>query len=117
VDLVRLAVGDEGKFIHHSVETKAAGLIVEAFGRGNMPRPVMDAVTRAAQAGVVVVVVSRTQEGRVELSDALLRSGVISGEDLDGLKARILLMIALGATRDVSIIQDWFRRAGGVLEK
>jgi L-asparaginase len=115
VDLVRLVAGDQGKFIAYAVQTKAAGIVVEAFGRGNMPRPVLDAIGAARRAGVVVVVVSRTQEGRVELSDALLQSGVISGEDLDGLKARVLLMVALGATKDIPTIQQWFHRAGGVV--
>lgn len=44
-------------------------------------------------------------------------AGVISGEDLDGLKARILLMVALGATKDLPTIQRWFHQAGGVVEE
>lgn len=113
VDLVRLVAGDQGKFINYAVETKAAGVVVEAFGRGNMPAPVVDAVRKARQAGLIVVIVSRTQEGRVEIADDLLKAGVIEGEDLDGLKARILLALALGATRDTAAIQKWFRQAGG----
>jgi len=117
VDLVRLVAGDQGKFINSAVETKAAGVVIEAFGRGNMPRAVSDAVEKARKAGLIVVVVSRTQEGRVELSDDLTKSGVISGEDLDGLKARILLVVALGATKDIPTIQQWFHQAGGVIER
>jgi L-asparaginase len=117
VDLVRLAAGDQGKFIDCAIETKSAGVVIEAFGRGNMPRPVLDAVNRARKAGLIVVVVSRTEEGRVVLEDQLLNSGVISGEDLDGLKARILLTVALGATNDIATLQDWFHQAGGVVEK
>jgi L-asparaginase/Glu-tRNA(Gln) amidotransferase subunit D len=41
---------------------------------------------------------------------------VISGEDLDGLKARVLLAVALGATQDIGTIQNWFRLAGGLVE-
>lgn len=113
VDLVRLVAGDQGKFINYAVETKSAGIVVEAFGRGNMPAPVVEAVRKARQAGLAVAIVSRTQEGRVELSDDLLKSGVIEGEDLGGLKARVLLMLALGATHDTATIQKWFREAGG----
>jgi len=115
VDLVRLVAGDQGKYINHSIETKASGIVIEAFGRGNMPRPVSDAVRKAREAGLSVVIVSRTDEGRVEISDELMRSGVISGEDLDGLKARILLTVALGVTRDPAQIQKWFSAAAGVL--
>lgn len=117
VDLVRLVAGDQGKFINYAIETKAAGIVIEAFGRGNMPRPVADAVDKARKAGLIVVIVSRTAEGRVELPDSLLKTGVIGGEDLDGLKARILPTVALGATKDIPTIQNWFHLAGGVIEK
>ncbi len=117
VDLVRLVAGDTGKFIRHSIETGARGIVIEAFGRGNMPRPVMEALTAALEAGQVVVVVSRTVEGRVALSSRLLEAGVIEGEDLDGLKARIVLMLALGAEIEIDEIQDLFRRVGGTYTK
>jgi L-asparaginase len=114
VDLVRLVAGDSGKFIKHSVDTKAAGIVIETFGRGNMPQPVAQAVIAAREAGLAVVLVSRTAEGRVEISENLRRIGIISGEDLDGLKARILLTVALGATKDSAQIQKWFSAAAGV---
>jgi L-asparaginase len=116
VDLVRLVAGDQGKFINDAVETHAAGVVVEAFGRGNMPQPVTAAIANARKAGLIVVVVSRTEEGRVELSDSLLKEGVVSGEDLNGLKARMLLTVALGATKDIPTIQNWFHQAAGVIE-
>jgi len=115
VDLVRLVAGDRGKFINHAVETKAAGVVVEAFGRGHMPGVVKVAVANARKAGLVVVIVSRVPGGRVDPS--LVEKGVISGEDLDGLKARMLLAVALGATKDIPTIQRWFHQAGGVIEK
>jgi L-asparaginase len=114
VDLIRLTAGDEGKFINYAVETKSSGIVVEAFGRGNMPQPVVNAVSNARKAGLIVVIVSRTQEGRVEISEDLLKSGVITGEDLEGFKARVLLMLALGTTHDPATIQNWFHQAAGV---
>lgn len=113
VDLVRLVSGDTGKFIRYSTETGARGIVIEAFGRGNMPRPVTAALTAALDSGQIVVVVSRTAEGRVSLPSELLEAGVIEGEDLDGLKARIVLMLALGAETEIHKIQDLFRRVGG----
>jgi len=117
VDLVRLVAGDQGKFINHAVATKATGIVVEAFGRGNLPSPVRVAVGDARKAGVIVVIVSRVQGGRVEISPKLLAAGVIGGEDLDGLKARMLLAVALGATKDIPTIQRWFHQAGGVVKQ
>jgi L-asparaginase len=113
VDLVRLVAGDTGKFIRHSAQTGARGIVIEAFGRGNMPRPVAEAVTESLEAGQAVVVVSRTTEGRVQLSPRLTEAGVIEGEDLDGLKARIVLMLALGAGFERAEIQNLFRTLGG----
>ena len=113
VDLVRLVAGDTGKFIKYSAESGARGIVIEAFGRGNMPRPVTEAVTESLEAGQAVVVVSRTTEGRVALSSRLREAGVIEGEDLDGLKARIVLMLALGAGMDQSEIQSLFRAVSG----
>jgi L-asparaginase len=115
VGLVRLSAGDTGRFIAYAAEAKDAGIVVEAFGRGNMPPPVVEAVLKARKAGLMVVVVTRTQEGRVELPASLTREGVIEGEDLGGLKARILLMLALGATRDPVKIQQWFNQAAGTM--
>ena len=113
VDLVRLVAGDTGKFIRYAAETEAAGIVIEAFGRGNMPRPVLDAVNDVLDAGLLVVVVSRTAEGRVALSRRLTEAGVIEGEDLDGLKARIVLMLALGAEMAPEAIQNVYVRLGG----
>lgn len=114
VDLLKLSAGDTGKFIRYATKSKSVGLVIEVFGRGNMPPNVMDAVLEARRAGVIVIITSRTGEGRVEISDKLKDAGVIEGEDLDGLKARILLILALGITHDVGTIQKWFRQVAGV---
>ena len=65
------------------------------------------------QAGAVVVFVTRTGAGRVVLSDAQREAGILSGGDLDGLKARILLTVALGAGRNAEEIGAAFRRLSG----
>ena len=117
INLVVLATGGGDKFIDASMSTHAAGLVVEAFGRGNMSEVVRDAILTARKQGLVVVVVSRTQGGRVDLMPELRDAGVIDGQDLDGLKARILLAVALGTTKDIPTIQRWFRQAGGVADQ
>ena len=70
---------------------------------------------KARKAGLAVVVVTRTQEGRIELQANLIKEGVIEGGDLGGLKARVLLMLSLGATRDPAEIQQWFNQAAGTM--
>lgn len=113
VELVRLTAGGGAASIRAAAQAGARGLVVEVFGRGNAPPPVAEAVEAAMQAGAVVVFVTRTGAGRVVLSDAQREAGILSGGDLDGLKARILLTVALGAGRNAEEIGAAFRRLSG----
>ncbi len=106
VDLITLVAGGDGHLIRAAAATGAKGLVVETFGRGNVPPAVMDAVHAARAKGTTVVFTTRTRGGRVEIDDAARKMGVITGEDLDGLKARMLLVAALGAGQSDAQIQD-----------
>ena len=97
VELVRLSAGGGAGPIRAAVEAGVRGLVVEAFGRGNAPPPVMEAVEAALEAGLTVVFTTRTGAGRVVLSERQRSLGIVSGEDLAGLKARMFLVAALGA--------------------
>jgi L-asparaginase/Glu-tRNA(Gln) amidotransferase subunit D len=79
-----------------------------------MPGDVARAILAARKAGLVVVVVSRVSDGRIDVRPQFIEAGVIAGEGLDGLKARTLLTVALGATKDIPTIQRWFQQAAGV---
>jgi L-asparaginase len=119
IDLVTLYAGSDGSAIRQAVGSGARGIVVEVFGRGNAPPPVMDAVGEARSRGVVVVFTTRTGGGRVELSETARRAGVVSGEDLDGLKARIVLVVALGAmgsSPDLDTLRSYYRRLSGAVD-
>ena len=113
VELVRLSAGGGAASIRGAAEAGAKGIVVEVFGRGNAPPPVAEAVDAAVQAGVLVVFATRTGAGRVVLSDAQRERGIIAAGDLDGLKARILLAVALGAGQTAGEIDAAFRRLSG----
>ena len=113
VALVRLTAGSDGEAIRVAAITGARGVVVEVFGRGNAPPPVMAAVGAVIEGGVAVVFTTRTGGGRVVLSESQRNLGVISGEDLDGLKARMLLAAALGARRPHDEIAAAFRTLAG----
>jgi L-asparaginase len=115
VDLVTLYSGSEGTGIRNAIRSGAQGLVVEVFGRGNIPPDAMAAVTEAREKGVVVVFSSRTGGGRVELGEEAKKAGVLSAEDLDGLKARIVLVVALGAGANTETIAGYFQRLSGEL--
>jgi L-asparaginase len=116
VDLVTLYGGSDGRAIRQAADAGARGIVVETFGRGNLPPEAMEAVREARAKGVVVAFTTRTGGGRVEIGEEAQRAGVVSAEDLDGLKARIVLVVALGAGADESRIATFYRRLAGELE-
>lgn len=113
VDLLTLVAGSDGRLVDASVGSGAQGLVLEVFGRGNVPPAVLAAVKRAREKQVVLVYTSRTRGGRVLVDEESRRLGVIGGEDLDGLKARMLLVVALAGTRDPALLQSYFERLAG----
>jgi L-asparaginase len=64
---------------------------------------------KAAQAqGIVIVGSDRKGAGRVGLNPETAKMGLITAEDLNAQKARILLRLALTTTRDPVEIQRMF---------
>lgn len=117
VTLIRLFAGSDGSQVRAAVASGQRGIVLEVFGRGNVPPDVMDAVRDARAKNIAVVFTPRTGGGRVLLDDDAKRSGVLSGEDLDGLKARLVLVAALGTTNDPEKLRSYFRRLSGKLEE
>ncbi len=103
VDLVKLVIGSDARFIRCAMQSGARGLVVEAFGRGNANLAVVAGVREAVAAGVPVLVTSRCPQGRVQpiYGDGggkdLVDAGAIFAGDLTGVKARVLLSVLLGA--------------------
>ncbi len=117
VDIIKMFVGADGRFIDFAVREGARGLVVEGLGRGNVTIPAMAAIERAIQAGVPVVITSRCPRGRVLDTYAyegagkpLRRAGAILGGMLPSHKARLKLMLALGAGWSVEQIRASFEK-------
>jgi L-asparaginase len=115
IDLLTLVAGSDGRLVKAAIESGARGIVLEVFGRGNVPPLVMDAVREARAKGVVVVFTTRTRGGRVEIDQEARALGVVSGENLDGLKARMLLVAALPGTSDPAVLQTYFDQVTGRL--
>lgn len=103
VGLVRCASGFGGELVDYLSGQGYKGIVIEAFGRGNVPPETASAVKRAIGAGIVVVITSRCYEGRVLGVYAyeggcvdLIEAGAITAGDMQGHKIRLLLMSALG---------------------
>jgi L-asparaginase len=106
VDLIKLAMGMDGRFLRCSVEHGVEAIVLEAFGRGNAPMAVLDEVVSICSAGTLVFVASRCPQGRTAPiygnggGKDLEAAGAIFLEDLSGIKARILLSVLFGCGYD-----------------
>src|SRR4029077_15899583 len=116
VDLVVATVGSDGHQIKAALDAGARGIVLELFGRGNIPGPMVAEIREALKNHVTLVFTTRAAGGgRVLVGPVFRQAGVISGQDLDGLKARMVLIAALGKTQDSAVIQGYFDRLGGKL--
>lgn len=105
VYLVKLATGSDGFFFDCLIAKKARGIVVEGFGRGNVPPAAFMGMKKAVAAGIPVVITTRCPGGRVldvyaydGGARSLKEAGVILGGEINGPKARIKLILALGLT-------------------
>ena len=107
VQLIRMAQGANDLLLRACVRERVPGIVVEATAGGNVNPPFYDGICAALEAGIPVIVATRVTAGAPHLGKgyrgslaSLLAKGAIPSGYLSGLKARILLMVALGETRD-----------------
>src|SRR2546421_8496600 len=108
IDIVYSYAGADGALVDAAVAAGARGIVSAGFAPGSPTPQQRAALERAAKSGVVVVQCSRAASGRVAPRRRLRESGIVAGEDLSPQKARILLMLALTTTTDVTAIQEMF---------
>jgi L-asparaginase len=110
VDILYIYEDMPGDLVDAAVKAGANGVVAAGVGNGNMPKAVMDALARAAKAGVVVVRASRVPLGyvgrNVEVDDD--KMNFAAAEELNPPKARVLLRLALMKTKDPKQIQAMF---------
>ncbi len=119
VELVTACAGADARFLRHAVATGARGIVVEALGGGNVPPAMLDGVRDAVGSRVVVVVASRCGHGRTAPhygyeggGVTLKQAGAIFSGELPAPKARIKLMVLLGAGFSAERIRESFERPG-----
>jgi L-asparaginase len=115
VDLIRVTQGADVRLFRHSIEDGAAGVVLESFGGGRLPPWWLPLITDAFQRRTVVAITTRCaagglgdEFGYVGAFHDLSRLGVLFAHQLSGPKARIKLMVALGAARNTSELRNWF---------
>lgn len=115
VTLLKLGVGVDAALLEDAVARGARGVVIEALGGGRLPPWWLPAANRAIKQGVAVIIASRCPAGRVtdrygyagaHRDQVDLGCGFAGG--LNGQKARIRLMAALGAAGDAAGALRWF---------
>ena len=93
---------------------KLDGLIIEAFGAGNLPKETAEKLTEMAKAGLPIALVSRCFNGIAEPVYAyegggvkLHQAGIMFVKELNAPKARIKLLIALNVGLSGQALRDY----------
>ncbi len=110
VDMAYAYAGADGVLVDALRERGSDGLVLVGFGGGSYPAAFLEAGKRAVQAGIPVVLATRSWNGRVVMTPQKESGGFIVCDDLMPQKARILLMLALTVTRERQAIQELFYR-------
>jgi L-asparaginase len=119
VALIKIAMGEDGRLIRAVPGLGHAGLVIEGAGAGHVPATVADIVGEVAMQ-MPVVLASRTLAGPAfertygypgsEID--LIGRGALPGGFLTGLKARLLLTLALRAGWDRAALKAGFAAFG-----
>lgn len=108
VDVNYTTLGSDGLLVDAAVAAGAKGIINAGLGNANMPVATMKSLQTAQQKGVLIVVDSRVGTGIVTPTGQFTKASFVSAMMHNPQKARILLMLALTKTSDISEIQRIF---------
>ena len=110
VDVIYAHASMSADLIDAAIKNGAKGIVVAGVGDGNMTTPALDALTKAAKNGVVVVRSSRLPSGITlrnnEVNDD--EKGFVASGELNPAKSRVLLQLALTKSKDPVAIQKMF---------
>ena len=115
VDLIKLCQGASERQLRHAIDDGVAGIVIEAFGSGRVPPWWLPLIREAMAQRTALVIATRCAAGSVYDEYGYLgayhdlqRMGVLFAQNLSGVKARIKLMVALGAARKPEELRNWF---------
>ena len=117
VALVRVSMGDDGQLLEAVGGLSVEGVVVEGLGGGHVPSRLLPAIDSLV-ARMPVLLASRTGAGRGLMTTYgypggdvdLVARGLVPTGDLDGAKARLLLMAALATSEERSQAEAAVRR-------
>lgn len=120
VHVIKMAQGASDLFFRACVSERVDGIVIEGTGGGNVNLPFYQGACAALEAGIPVIAGLRLLSGAPHPGkgykgswQSLIDKGAISAGYLSGIKARILLMVALAHTNDPARLREIFKQAGG----
>ena len=116
VYLIKSFTDIDDSFIEAIAQLNPDGIVIEAFGQGNLPKEVVPALKNIIDKKIPVVIVSRCNHSIVQPKynydgggKQLHDLGVILVSGLSGQKARIKLLVALAAMSNIERIREVFQ--------
>lgn len=102
VPVVKAVTGDDGELLSAVAEAKPDAVVIEGFGRGNLPSGMMASLKKLLKQGTLTVISTRAAAGRVldtadfpgSVSQCLELGCLLAGETTSA-KARLLLLYIL----------------------
>lgn len=115
VYLLKAYTGFDVELLEGLLVTHPDGLVIEAFGQGNLPEKITTSIQKYIDNGIPVVITSRCLQGFIQPiygyiggGKHLKDLGVITAQQLSGQKARLKLLIALEMNIKNSEMQGFF---------
>lgn len=115
VDLLIATQGADDRLLRAAIESGTRGIVIEALGSGRVPPWWLPQLQNARARGIPVVFTTRTgagglgdEYGYVGAYHDLRRLGCLFASGLNGPKARIKLMLALGAAKTADDVRQFF---------
>ncbi|MCG8544618.1 MAG: asparaginase [Alphaproteobacteria bacterium] len=117
VQLITMAQGANDLLVRACIAERVDGIVIDGVGAGNVNIPYFHAVCDALDAGIPVVIGHRMLGGTPYFAKghdgsfrSMIERGAISAGYLSGIKARVLLMVALAYTQEQATLRDLFAR-------
>lgn len=115
VDLLTVVQGIDDRMLRAVIESGTRGLVIESLGGGRVPPWWLPVLQQVRAHGIPIVITSRTRVGSlgdeygyVGAYHDLRRLGCLFAHGLTGPKARIKLMLALGAVKTPNEVRQFF---------
>lgn len=120
VHVIKMVQGSSDLLFRACIRERVEGIVIEGTGGGNVNLPFYEGACAALDIGIPVVAGIRLPSGAPHPGkgykgswQSMINKGAISSGYLSGIKARILLMVALAQTSDRERLREIFAAAGG----